>query len=97
MSGREVEAKKETVNISDIAIEYANQIGVSRTVAKTQVDAIFQLLRNHIRDPQKSVKLRGIGSFSWVKRGCTNRRMPSGDVIKVPEREKLAFRPSSKV
>lgn len=85
------------VNTTQIIKEFADKNGIKTSIAKKQVSSLLDLIGYHISRPKTRVKLRNIGSFSWVTREPTSKRMPSGQYIEVPAKEKLVFNCSSKV
>lgn len=84
-----------TTNKSDIIEHLGDSIGVTRGEANRVLEAVINVILEELA-AGKSVSLRGFGTFQLKRAKAILGRNPSNpnEVIMIPERAMLRFRPS---
>jgi nucleoid DNA-binding protein len=87
--------REKKLNTNDLVKEYARTNEITLGVAREKVNSLLSLI-NVLIDGNKSLLLESIGSFKWVVREPTRRKL-RGEWIDVPAKETLVFNKSSKI
>jgi len=86
--------KKEFVTEVQSQAEYYGVI-MSKVDTETLIDAVFGVIKDKV-DSGDMAAWPGFGKFSLTKTNARNGRNPiTGESIKIPEKRKIRFKPSS--
>ena len=83
-----------TISKVDLARALAEELGVSKTLAKQLVDTFFKLLTETIVEGGR-IEARGFGVFTVKKTNAkpSARNPRTGEIVYVPARRKVQFKP----
>jgi len=80
-----------TINISDISLELADEMGISKAASKTYTDIIFEKILKHLEDGD-SVNVKMFGKFEMnMSAPRVGRNINSGEMVKIPSKHKIKF------
>lgn len=81
---------------TDLVSKVAKKVGVSETLAKGVVDAVFDSIKECLC-AREGVSIKGFGSFTIRNRAARTMRNPmTGESINVPEAKVPVFKASGK-
>jgi nucleoid DNA-binding protein len=81
------------MTLTELAKKVAQVTGHDNEEIGAILDVMVTLMANRLRAGEE-LRVRGLGTFYWQKRKATRRRHPtSGELIEVPEKHVLRFRP----
>ena len=79
------------INSSDIAIELADAMGLSKSSAKAYSDFVFGTIKSHIEKGDE-VSISNFGRFKMkVTAPRTGRNIHTGESVNIPARHKISF------
>ena len=86
---------KKTINKSDLAKAVYNKIGYSKKLSEELVNALFDLIKDHLLKGQ-GVKIHNFGKFILKdKKARTGRNPQTGESLKLSARRVLLFHASA--
>ncbi|MDD8021208.1 MAG: integration host factor subunit beta [Acidobacteriota bacterium] len=79
---------------ADLVESVARELNISRQEAEAGVNLFFEVIKEAILQGEE-IEIRGFGSFRFRQRAPRAGRNPrTGDVVKVPPKKVLYFKPS---
>ena len=79
------------INSSDISIELADTMGLSKAMAKEYTDFIFDTIKKHIENGDE-VNISSFGKFKMqITAPRKGRNMHTNEIIDIPAKHKLVF------
>jgi nucleoid DNA-binding protein len=85
------------MTLTELAEAIADKTGFSREETWAICDELVSLMARRLKAGD-TIKVRGLGTFSWVHRRASRRRHPlTGDLVAVPARLVLRFKPASEL
>ena len=80
---------KNTVNISDISDELAEEVGISKLASKGYTDKIFELIKKHLENGEE-VKVNMFGKFDMVVSAPKKSKL-AADGTAVPAKHRIKY------
>lgn len=79
------------VNSSDIALELAEETGLSKSASKIYTDLVFKSILNHLEQGE-SVNIKMFGKFDMsITPPRVGRNVVTGETVQIPAKQKVKF------
>lgn len=79
------------VNSSDIAVELAEETGISKNMSKVYTERLFDIILKHLEENEE-VNIKNFGKFEFgISAPRVGRNVHTGETIQIPAKHKIKF------